>query len=118
MENFPILLFDTYALLIGFFHDEIFFLLFCWSCVTTAALQPVILINGLAGSNLNARLHGAKEPHAFCNTKKDWFRIWVNTEELVPGVMDCFFHNVIIHFNNVTKKYILMALFLGVRQKD
>ena len=84
-----------------------FLLFFVFSaCLLPAtALQPVVLINGLAGSNLNARLNGAKEPHVFCDKKKDWFRIWLTVEELVPGVVDCFFHNVVVHFNNQTKQY-------------
>ena len=69
------------------------------------ALQPVVLLNGLAGSNLKARLRSAKEPHSFCDSTKDWFRIWLSVEELVPGVIDCFFHNVLIHFNNNSKQY-------------
>ena len=47
------------------------------------ALQPVVLLNGLAGSNLKARLRSAKEPHSFCDSTKDWFRIWMSVEELV-----------------------------------
>ena len=50
-----------------------FLLFFVFSaCLLPAtALQPVVLINGLAGSNLNARLNGAKEPHVFCDKKKE-----------------------------------------------
>ena len=36
---------------------------------------PVIIIPGLGGSVLEARLHG-KEPYRDCPTEADWFTIW------------------------------------------
>jgi lysophospholipase-3 len=72
---------------------------------SSPSLQPVVLLNGLAGSSLNARLNHTEEPHHYCDTKKSWYQIWLSPADLLPGVIDCFFHNIVLKFDPNTKTY-------------
>ena len=76
--------------------------------LATAAPPPVILLNGLAGSVVNARLdHLAEAPHVYCtrDSKGTFDQLWVSVDELVPGVIDCNFDNLRLHYNASTKAY-------------
>jgi len=67
---------------------------------------PVVLLNGLAGSEIYAKFDRSSARHWFCQKKsKKYLRIWVNTQELAPGVVDCFFENLMIHFDKHTGNY-------------
>lgn len=66
---------------------------------TVSALQPppVILLNGLAGSVIDAKLdHLQSVPHVYCSrdTRHKFDQLWVSADELLPGVIDCMFDNI------------------------
>ena len=65
---------------------------------------PVLLVPGLSASQIDARLNKTKVPHYYCAKKSDWFTLWLNPSELLPGVIDCWIDNFKLVFNNVTKK--------------
>lgn len=69
---------------------------------------PVILLNGLAGSVMNAKLtHLAEVPHVYCSkdTKGKYEQIWVSADELLPGVIDCLFDNLQSALRSAPSKY-------------
>ena len=56
--------------------------------------NPIILIPGLGGSQIEAKLNKTSTPHPFlCFRKSDWYQIWVSPIELLPWFIDCFKDN-------------------------
>lgn len=56
--------------------------------------SPVILIPGLEASQVEAKITDKKETrHFFCSKNSDWFLIWLNPEEFIPQIIDCFMDN-------------------------
>lgn len=62
-------------------------------------LPPIVLVPGLLGSVLEAKLDKDKAVHYVCYNKADWFRIWVNTEVLIPGLASCWVDNMRLDFD-------------------
>ena len=69
------------------------------SNATSGVLSPIVLIPGLAGSQLEAKLSKETSPHYFCNKHVDWFTIWINVEEFWPYVVDCFAENMMLKYD-------------------
>lgn len=79
----------------------VFIVFFGWSL---ASLNPVILIPGDGGAQLEARLNKTNVVHYICQkTTKDYFNIWLNLELLVPVVIDCWIDNIKLIYNNETR---------------
>lgn len=79
-------------------------ILLCFTC-SCATLNPVILIPGDGGSQLEARLNKSDVVHYICEkTSTDFFNIWLNMELLVPVVIDCWIDNIKLVYNNQTRK--------------
>lgn len=55
------------------------------------ARSPVVLVPGLVGSRLEARLHDASMPHWWClkETHGKWVPTWIVASQLLPGKKDC-----------------------------
>ncbi len=72
-----------------------------------ARLPPVVLLNGLAGAVIQAKLTGAPPgPHFFCERDtKNFTKLWVSPTELVPGVIDCFFDNLRVRYDGDARAY-------------
>lgn len=69
-----------------------------------ANLNPVVLIPGDGGCQLEARLNKTNVVHYICQkTTKDFFNIWLNMELLVPVVIDCWIDNIKLIYDNVTR---------------
>jgi len=66
-------------------------------------LNPVVLLPGLGGSSMNARLHKNSSKSWVCFENLDWFRIWFAIEELL--VQPCWMDNLDVTFNPVTGEY-------------
>lgn len=78
------------------------FLLFSTIC---ASLNPVILIPGDGGAQLEAKLNKTQAVHYICDkTTTSYFNIWLNLELLAPFIIDCWIDNVRLIYNNVTRK--------------
>ncbi|KAJ8918232.1 hypothetical protein NQ315_014102 [Exocentrus adspersus] len=81
-------------------------ILLIFMCVTLSdqQLNPVILIPGDGGSQLEAKLNKINVVHYICEkTTKDYFNIWLNMELLVPLVIDCWIDNVKLIYDNKTR---------------
>lgn len=69
-----------------------------------ANLNPVVLIPGDGGCQLEAQLNKTNVVHYICQkTTKDFFNIWLNMELLVPVVIDCWIDNIKLIYDNVTR---------------
>lgn len=67
-------------------------------------LNPVILIPGDGGAQLEARLNKSNVVHYICEkTTTDYFNIWLNMELLVPVVIDCWIDNIKLIYDNKTR---------------
>lgn len=78
--------------------------LFTLFALCYANLNPVILIPGDGGSQLEAKLNKSNVIHYICQkATKDYFNIWLNMELLVPLVIDCWIDNIKLIYDNVTR---------------
>ena len=62
----------------------------------------MVIIPGDGSNQLEAKLDKTSAPHFFCSKKQDWFRVWLNLEILVPGVLTCWCDNIRLVVNNET----------------
>lgn len=49
-------------------------------------LNPVVLVPGLCGSGLQAKIHKESKPAWYCFENWNWFRIWLPLTELIVQV--------------------------------
>ncbi|XP_056648144.1 phospholipase A2 group XV-like [Diorhabda sublineata] len=85
------------------YNLTLFFLLLLFEQIKTN-LNPVILIPGDGGSQLEARLNKTQRIHYFCDlSTADFFNIWLNLELLMPLVIDCWIDNVKLIYDNTTR---------------
>ncbi|CAI8056249.1 Phospholipase A2 group XV [Geodia barretti] len=69
-------------------------------------MSPIVIVPGILGSQLEAKLSKTKHtPHWYCAKNSDWFTMWLNVKELLPGVVDCFSYNVMLHYDSATDTY-------------
>lgn len=67
-------------------------------------LNPVILIPGDGGAQVEAKLNKTDSIHYICEkTTPDYFNIWLNMELLVPLVIDCWIDNIKLLYDNKTR---------------
>lgn len=67
-------------------------------------MNPVVLIPGDGGAQLEARLNKSNVVHYICQKKTtDYFNIWLNMELLVPVVIDCWIDNIKLTYDNKTR---------------
>jgi lysophospholipase-3 len=64
--------------------------------------SPVLFIPGDGGSQLEAKLNKTTVPHYLCSKVSDWFDLWLNVHLLVPHFVDCFYDNLMLHYDNKT----------------
>lgn len=64
--------------------------------------RPVILIPGILGTQLLARLNRTHTPSSLCYKQADWFTIWLNLEEFWPKVVTCWVDNMRMIYHNKT----------------
>ena len=81
--------------------------LFLASCFYTVdaddgGRHPVLLFPGLAASTLEAKVNKTTVPHFFCKKQRDWFKIWLDPAYILPQVIDCFFENMKLVYNETT----------------
>ncbi|KAK6982637.1 group XV phospholipase A2 [Biomphalaria glabrata] len=82
----------------------VFSLTVCVSQIEAAPRYPVVLIPGDGGSQLVAKLNKTSAPHFICRKyTKDYESIWINLEELLPQVIDCFVDNMRLVYDKVTR---------------
>ena len=63
-----------------------------------------LLVPGIAGSQLSAKLDKPAVPHYYCQRKTDdYFNIWLNLELIVPIAINCWVDNVQLQYDNKTR---------------
>ncbi|KAK7891969.1 hypothetical protein WMY93_023932 [Mugilogobius chulae] len=68
----------------------------------SASKPPVVLIPGDLGNQLEARLNKTTVVHYVCYKKTDFFTLWLNLEQLVPVIIDCWIDNIRLIYNRTT----------------
>uniref|UniRef100_A0AAV2L1K4 Uncharacterized protein n=1 Tax=Knipowitschia caucasica TaxID=637954 RepID=A0AAV2L1K4_KNICA len=63
---------------------------------------PVVLIPGDLGNQLEARLNKSTVVHYMCYKKTDFFTLWLNLEQMVPVIIDCWIDNIRLIYNRTT----------------
>jgi len=71
----------------------------------THGLQPVVMVPGLGGSVIRAKLDGAYAPHFWCSSSSDWFNTWLNLAQLVPEQKDCLLSRMDLKYDSVTGEF-------------
>lgn len=71
----------------------------------TTPRNPVILIPGDGGSQLQARLNRSASVHYFCKLKTSWYALWLSLESLLPYSIDCFTDNMRFVVNETNGTY-------------
>ncbi|KAL3282550.1 hypothetical protein HHI36_005730 [Cryptolaemus montrouzieri] len=67
-------------------------------------LNPVILIPGDGGAQIEAKLNKTSTVHYLCDKiTNDYFNIWLNMELLVPVIIDCWIDNLKLIYDNQTR---------------
>lgn len=66
--------------------------------------MSTILVPGILGTQLFAKLDKPSTVSIFCYKKSDWFSIWLNLEELLPKVVDCWSDNMRYVKKNILDK--------------
>ena len=62
--------------------------------VVEGRVHPVVLVPGDGGSQVEGRLNKTRTVHYLCDKTSDWFTLWLNLEQLVPEVVDCWVDNM------------------------
>ena len=76
-----------------------------WSSVKPSERSPVILMPGLEASQVEAKITDKKETrHFFCSKNSDWFLIWLNPEEFIPQIIDCFMDNFKLFYDHKLRR--------------
>ena len=72
---------------------------------TSAANAPVVIVPGLAGSQLRAKLTDADPPHWWCHKNHDWFTTWLVVDQLIPEQKDCLLSRLVTTFDPSDRSY-------------
>ena len=67
-------------------------------------IYPIVLIPGLSGSKIEAKLNKSETVSRVCAKKSDWFLIWFSLTEVSPVAIQCFFDNFRLVFNETTNR--------------
>jgi lysophospholipase-3 len=55
---------------------------------------------GLGGSGLDVKLtKSPDEPEPYCYKSHDWYRLWLALGSMLPGEIDCWYHNLGVTYN-------------------
>ena len=65
-------------------------------------LSPVLIIPGIGGNQLEARLENVETEHFLCSKNYDWYRIWFSMKNLLPFIFDCWISNMKPLFDPIT----------------
>ena len=65
-------------------------------------LHPIVLVPGNGGSQVEGRINKTKVVHYVCSKTSDWFTMWLNLEQMIPEVIDCWVDNVKLKYDNVS----------------
>lgn len=74
------------------------------SPATPPQLHPIVLVPGDGGSQVEAKLNKTQRVHFICSYTSDWFDLWLNLEQMVPEIVDCWVDNMKLKYNNKTRR--------------
>lgn len=86
---------------------EIFVLLLLLGTILSSTgrrVHPIILVPGDGGSQVEGRLNKTQTVHYLCAKTSDWFTLWLNLEQLVPEVVDCWVDNMKMTYNKTSRR--------------
>ena len=67
--------------------------------------KPVVIIPGLGGSQLEAKLDKPSVNHFYCSRRSDWYTIWFSITQLIPPFVNCWADNIKLLWDPSTNKY-------------
>lgn len=67
-------------------------------------IYPIVIVPGLSGSKIEAKLNKNETVSRVCAKKSDWFLIWFSLTEVSPVAIQCFFDNFRLVFNEQTNR--------------
>lgn len=62
--------------------------------------KPIVLVPGVLGSRLQAKLNLTESPGTFCPEVSDWYDIWLNLHELFFLYIKCWVYEISLRFDN------------------
>lgn len=65
-----------------------------------SASSPILIVPGILGNQMEAKLDKDFAPHEWCSMHSDWYTVWVSIEQLLPYVIDCWSNNTRLLFQN------------------
>ena len=71
------------------------------AALVQATLPPVVIVPGDGSNQLEARLDKPAVPHFYCAKTSDWYRIWLNTADLLAKT-SCWADNIRLSVNATT----------------
>jgi len=69
----------------------------------SSRLHPVILVPGDGGSQIEARLNRSSTGHWWCSKSSDWYDLWLNINEMLTFMVDCWKENVALEYDPDTR---------------
>ena len=66
-------------------------------------LHPVVLVPGDGGSQIEARLNRTTTGHWWCSKTSDWYDLWLNINEMLTFMVDCWKENVALQYDPKTR---------------
>lgn len=70
-----------------------------------AAFSPVLIVPGTGGNRLQAKLNKPSSPHWFCAKSADWFDLWLDVKQLLPGAIDCWCDNIRLVYDSASDTF-------------
>merc|ERR1740137_450741 len=70
---------------------------------TPGPLHPIILIPGDGGSQIEARLNKTSSNHWWCSKVSAWYDLWLNIEEMLTLMVQCWSDNTKLSYNSTTR---------------
>ncbi|XP_063678821.1 phospholipase A2 group XV-like [Bolinopsis microptera] len=66
-------------------------------------VDPVVIVPGIFGSQLDARWNKTSAPHLYCyKSSPAWTTLWLCFQCMVPKVIDCWVDNMLLNFTENT----------------
>ena len=64
----------------------------------------ISVVPGDGGSRFQAKLNKTTSPHYLCATHSDWYDLWLNLEQMIPKLIDCWVDNMKLNYDPETHK--------------
>ena len=65
--------------------------------------KPIVIIPGVLGSQLDGRLNRTQAVNN-CAKVSDWYTIWLDPKQLMPGYIDCWVDDLKLVYDNLTNR--------------